>query len=573
MLFVQGGRVAVLLLLALAALLAVPSAGSGQESGDPSLSLPWEGGAVWRYAYGPHSGSMGFADALDFQPPDAAGKQCDVFTSAFWAVAAADGRAIVLPNAVEVDHGNGYRTGYYHLADKQVRTGEEVKAGQRLGRPGCCPDGGTGTSCWSQNPHLHFYTISGGARRPIVGVNIGGWLVDTNGCLVKPTQRACPGSSLISNAGRPEDPASLPVPEMTVALDVSGSMSGAVAGGELLRMAAPYLEAAAKGEKVTLLAFNSHPKVLAAPADKRTLDELAKSVSEERPDGDTDLAAGLAQACREMSAHGPAPQALVLVTDGVHNAPGRLRDPGRCFAERGWPVFIYGVGQPNAALLQRIAGATGGEYRPARAIFDPACEMQRVRGALSGASPGGCSRFLLRPGERLSVLVDVPPEQVQAALSVTWAALGKGDADPILKTTLRMPDGKMIAAEGVLSHEVETSAERYAIRSPAAGKWEAVISGSGLPPGGVLLVFSFGTTPTAFPTGVLPTEPPSPTPEAETGDAETPGGVETPDGSETPAPDDTETPTATPQPTKAPISVTPSATPSPTPVPHASPRP
>ena len=65
------------------------------------LSLPWEGGATWRYSTGPH-GPSGIPEALDLQPPDAAGKPCELFTSSFWVVASAPGLTI-LPDAAHPD--------------------------------------------------------------------------------------------------------------------------------------------------------------------------------------------------------------------------------------------------------------------------------------------------------------------------------------------------------------------------------------------------------------------------------------------------------------------------------------
>jgi murein DD-endopeptidase MepM/ murein hydrolase activator NlpD len=51
-------------------------------------------------------------------------------------------------NIVELALGGGYVALYAHLAAWQVRTGEEVTAGQRLGTAGC-----TG---WCSGTHLHF---------------------------------------------------------------------------------------------------------------------------------------------------------------------------------------------------------------------------------------------------------------------------------------------------------------------------------------------------------------------------------------------------------------------------------
>jgi murein DD-endopeptidase MepM/ murein hydrolase activator NlpD len=51
-------------------------------------------------------------------------------------------------NVVEVDHGHGFKTRYGHLASYQVRVGEKVAIGQRIGSMGS-----TGRSTGT---HLHY---------------------------------------------------------------------------------------------------------------------------------------------------------------------------------------------------------------------------------------------------------------------------------------------------------------------------------------------------------------------------------------------------------------------------------
>lgn len=53
-----------------------------------------------------------------------------------------------LGNVITLDHGNGYKTRYAHLADMEVRKGMRVKKGKRLGY--------VGVSGNSFAPHLHY---------------------------------------------------------------------------------------------------------------------------------------------------------------------------------------------------------------------------------------------------------------------------------------------------------------------------------------------------------------------------------------------------------------------------------
>ena len=56
-----------------------------------------------------------------------------------------------LGNQVVIDHGNGYKTRYAHLADMEVVRGRVVKKGTRLGY--------VGVSGNSFAPHLHYEVL------------------------------------------------------------------------------------------------------------------------------------------------------------------------------------------------------------------------------------------------------------------------------------------------------------------------------------------------------------------------------------------------------------------------------
>jgi murein DD-endopeptidase MepM/ murein hydrolase activator NlpD len=61
---------------------------------------------------------------------------------------------------VQVDHGNGRSTLYAHLSRKDVRQGQRVAQGQRLGA--------VGSTGQSTGPHLHFeFRVNGAHQDPL----------------------------------------------------------------------------------------------------------------------------------------------------------------------------------------------------------------------------------------------------------------------------------------------------------------------------------------------------------------------------------------------------------------------
>jgi len=95
------------------------------------------------YRSDPFSRKYKFHDGHDFSVPTGT----DVYSSA-------NGRVIKsqylgsFGNYVEIDHGNGYITVYGHLSSREVRRGEKVLRGQKIGEVG-----NTGRST---APHLHY---------------------------------------------------------------------------------------------------------------------------------------------------------------------------------------------------------------------------------------------------------------------------------------------------------------------------------------------------------------------------------------------------------------------------------
>jgi murein DD-endopeptidase MepM/ murein hydrolase activator NlpD len=63
-------------------------------------------------------------------------------------------------NAVVLDHGHGFFTGYWHLQRLDVQPGQQVVAGQKLGE--------VGSTGLSEGPHLHWeMRVNGVAVDPL----------------------------------------------------------------------------------------------------------------------------------------------------------------------------------------------------------------------------------------------------------------------------------------------------------------------------------------------------------------------------------------------------------------------
>ncbi len=128
----------------------------------PDWHLPFENGVRWS-AGGPHRDSDGAAwGAVDFSPGSSGNKRV---------VSIADGRVyrVTCPAGwfLGVDHGGGWRSEYYHLANAQESlVGQWVPAGTYLGdAASTLPCGGSSTG-----PHVHLSILFGDPPQPGAGV-------------------------------------------------------------------------------------------------------------------------------------------------------------------------------------------------------------------------------------------------------------------------------------------------------------------------------------------------------------------------------------------------------------------
>jgi len=568
--------------LLLCALLAIVTGLIALHSEEPAhasqqpigLWLPWEAGTTWRLTFGPHgTSSDGLGSALDFQPPDAGGAACDSgFSSRYWVVAAAGGHIINLPNALEVDHGGGFRTGYMHIQEKLVTSGE-VQAGERLGKVSCCPDGPV-DNCWATAPHLHFYTVFQGAKQGIAGINLEGWVVQQDGCLVRGGESVCVGGGLASNA-----PASSPQnADVVIMLDATGDANGDPQRTRLLAARA-YLAAADPDDRVGIVTYNSlvhgETPMREVKGESGIDEELLRRIDTVGADGLADQRVGIRAGCREfLRLQTAAARAAVLISDGVHDFR-RLGNPQDCFKQLHVPVHTVAVGPGGEETLKRISSDTGGQFINLNDVQDLPCEMHRLRMLIVGREAGACRTDAAFVDKTTRVNFDVPDGQAEASFSTTWlrpdvpsAVSGKAQVD----VKLVSPSGRTIAPtteRADLTSSSGNTFQSYSLLSPEAGTWSVRLAGKEAPPEGIAVTLAL-TTSAARP---LPQPAPGEQPPAPPEQTPTPSPVEsaTPTPEPSPKPSETTTPSphpATPEPT---IEPTPEpsaqATPSPTPEP------
>lgn len=135
-------------------LVGLPTAAHADEF--PAFALPFQAGQQV-YSAGIHSddGNSGVKNAVDFSPYDKTVRAPLAGTVVFQHCSEGDW--------VTIDHGNGWRTGYYHMENIAVTDGQSVAAGTVLGKTGnALPCGGSSTGA-----HVHFtiWSLRDGASK------------------------------------------------------------------------------------------------------------------------------------------------------------------------------------------------------------------------------------------------------------------------------------------------------------------------------------------------------------------------------------------------------------------------
>jgi len=286
--------------------------------------------------------------------------------------------------------------------------------------------------------------------------------------------------------------------DVMLIIDSSGSMSSNDPANKRRDAARSYLTASLAGDHVGVVDFDTSARLASGlrllPDEKRALVNAVNTINSS---GMTNIREGINGACQELVNHGQAARrGAILLTDGHHNQ-GPFGNPQQCFKDRGWPIYTFGFGSADTALLSRIAVDTGGEF-----AFAPTsnlvCEFQRVRTKIAGGTPGPCTAHHVDPGATTSFLAAVPPGQAQGTFSTSWMG-----SDVVMALT--SPSGRVIDRNTVASdvvHDMGPTFEVYSIINPEPGDWQVNLFGADVPPGGEDVIFSTTTVP--LPADVTP---------------------------------------------------------------------
>jgi LasA protease len=150
----------------------------------PLMQLPFEPGAIWSFTGGPHGGwGSGSAwAAIDFAPP---GDALGCVQSDAWVTAVADGLITHADNGAVIEDLDGDGTAqtgwsvlYMHIETRdRVKSGDQLKAGDRIGHPSC--EGGV-----SNGTHVHLARRYNGEWIPAdagIPFILDGWISSGNG--------------------------------------------------------------------------------------------------------------------------------------------------------------------------------------------------------------------------------------------------------------------------------------------------------------------------------------------------------------------------------------------------------
>ena len=284
-----------------------------------------------------------------------------------------------------------------------------------------------------------------------------------------------------------------PSVDVTLVIDSSGSMDWNDPQDKRKNAAKTYLTASLDGDYVGVVDFDDGVRT-ASPLQRLrdNQSQIAAAVDTIDSAGGTNIGQGILRAC-ELLANSPSSnskKAAILLTDGKDEPP--YSDTAyTCFADRGWPIYVFGLGSDiDTTFLSTVASATGGQFS-VLPTTNLVCEFQRVRALVAGVTPPPCTVFTVFPGQSASTTVNVATNQLQTTFGTSWLS---GD----VSLSLMSPSGRMITRTTVaadVQHLLGPSYESYSIVNPEAGQWQVFMYGQNVSSSGEATVLSVSSIP------------------------------------------------------------------------------
>ena len=166
--------------VALGAVLAGAAVAAPAQAAAPAFKAPFACGQRWTYSH--HSGEV--RQALDFVRNDGGTTAGSPVLASAAGTAARRSQPSGAGNYIDIDHGGGWHTYYFHLQAYSVANGARVAQGQQVGV--------TGTTGNSTGAHIHYEQLLNGVGQTIVidGASLAPYpgsygsrsLTSTNGC-------------------------------------------------------------------------------------------------------------------------------------------------------------------------------------------------------------------------------------------------------------------------------------------------------------------------------------------------------------------------------------------------------
>lgn len=427
------------------------------------------------------------------------------------------------PGTLWVDHGNGWKSAYYHVVaarddlDSETDPRVTVKQGEAIASLAvelthALPCDGS----WS-GAHVHFTLYYNGKKVSPTTYTIGGYKPASETRLnVNPYGYAWgienlqtgevfhPVSEVPVSAASPSEPTPAPTsiplvgdidPATAISLgrvsavlvvDSSGSMSWNDPQRERVDAGKVFLSVSRLGDEVGVVDFDhaadTTQELVRIGVDRALLEEALDLADAE---GGTDIGGALRVACRALFSAEHDLRAALLLTDGQGSYSGEAS----CFADRGWKVYTIGLGSDvDARLLRSIAQQTGGQYLQLDDANDLPCEFSKIRQHISEETRAECPESrTISQGEPTRHLATVTPVMQQMTFTNTWS--GSDVAMTVYSPTGRVASRHYeswshhpgLPATPDVRIEVGSTYETITVTIPTPGEWVVEVQAVDVP--------------------------------------------------------------------------------------------